>query len=101
MIVVHKSSQLVACCGKATRILNSLKLSKQLAVLKWAGHGRSKTLTDLVAYHTELVHVVMSQDVVRSRRLVKHGELPTSCYDIEGNFSGVPTTSHEFTTTFL
>ena len=41
----------------------------------WAGHGRSITRTDLVAYRTELV--VMMWVVVRSRRLVKHGELPT------------------------
>ena len=47
----------------------------QLAVLKWAGHGRSITRTDLVACRTELV--VMSWDVVHFRRLVKHGELPT------------------------
>ena len=52
------------------------------------GHGLGITRTDLVAYRTELV--VMSSDVVRSRRLVKHGELPTiptSCYDIEGDLS--------------
>ena len=52
------------------------------------GHGLGITRTDLVAYRTELV--VMSSDVMRSRRLVKHGELPTiptSCYDIEGDLS--------------
>ena len=60
--------------------------------------GRSITRTDLVAYRTELE---MSWDGVHSRRLFKHGEIPTSCYDIEGDFSRVPTTPHEFTTTFL
>ena len=28
-------------------------------------------------------------------------EIPTSCYDFEGDLSRVPTTSHEFTTIFL
>ena len=31
----------------------------------------------------------MSWDVVHSRRPVKHGKLPMSCYDIEGDFTQV------------
>ena len=54
---------------------------------------------DLVAHRTELV--VMSWDVMRSRRLVKWGELSTSCYDIQDDFSRVTMISCEFTTTFL
>ena len=63
------------------------------------GHGQSITHTDLVAYHTELV--VMLWDVVRCRCLVKYSELPTSGYDIQGDFSRVATTSPVFTRTFL
>ena len=69
----------------------------QLAVLKWAGRGRSITRTDLIAYRTELV--VMSWDVVRSRHLVKHGELPTS-YVRVATVLKATTTSHELTTPF-
>ena len=70
------------------------------------GTWASITRNDLVACRTELV--VMSWDVVRSLRLVKYCELPTSylrvatsCYDIQGDFSRVAATSREFTTTFL
>ena len=49
------------------------------------------TRTDLVAYRTELV--VMSWDVVRSRRLVKHGELPTGYLRVATTLKA---TSHEF-----
>ena len=70
----------------------------------WAGHGRSITRTDLVAYRTELV--VMMWVVVRSRRLVKHGELPTrylrvattlkaSSYDISQVYYDMPTSIRE------
>ena len=59
--------------------------------------GSSVTRTDLVAYHTELL--VMSWDVVRSRCLVKYGELPMSCYDTESNITPVyydiPMSIHE------
>ena len=56
-VVVQKSSQLVA-----TRSMS------------WKG-CESITRTGLVAYRTELV--VMLWDVVHSRRLGKHGQLPT------------------------
>ena len=106
-VVVYKSFQHVACHGKATRILNGLKFSYQVLatchLLKWVGHGRSITLSDLVAYSIELV--VMSWDVMCSRRLVKHGELPTSYLPVATTLKATSqeftTTSHELTTTFL
>ena len=91
VVVVQNSSKLVACRGKATRILNRLKFSQQLAVLKWAGHGRNITRSDLVACRTELV--VMLWDAVHSRRLVKHGELPTRYLRVT---TILKETSHEF-----
>ena len=77
----------------------------QLTVLKWAGHGRSTTRTDLVACRTELV--VMLWDVMHSWRLVKHGELPTRYLRVATRYLRVATrylrvatilkeTSHEF-----
>ena len=70
-----------------------MEIFRPLAVLKWAGHGRSITSTDLVAYRTELV--VISWDVLCSRRHVKHGELPTS-YMYLRVATALKASSHEF-----
>ena len=53
--------------------------------------GQSITHTDLVAYRAELV--VMSWDVVRSRHLVKLGELPTRYLRVATTLKA---TSHKF-----
>ena len=62
------------------------------------GHGQSITHTGLIAYSTELV--VMPWDVVHSRRLGKHGELPTRYLQVATRYLRVATilkeTSHEF-----
>ena len=55
------------------------------------GHGWSITRTDLVAYRTELI--VMLWDVVHSRRLVKHAELPRRYTQVA---MILKETSHEF-----
>ena len=103
-VVVQKSSQLVATLSMSWKSYENFKQFKILVAsgsnsyLKWAGHGRSITRTDLVACRTELV--VMSWDVVHSRRLVKHGELPTRYLRVATRYLPVATilkeTSHEF-----
>ena len=64
---------------------------------------RSITRTNLVACRTELV--VMSWDVMHSRRLVKHGELPMRYLRVAMRYlqaaSILKETSHELTTTLL
>ena len=79
VVVIHKSSQFVATRSLSWKGYENFKRFKILVAthrLKvggaWAGHGRSITRTDLVAYRTELV--VMLWNVEHSRCTVKHGE---------------------------
>ena len=96
--VVQNSSQLVATRSMSWKGYGNFKRFKILVASRSKGHGWSITRTDLVACRTKLV--VMSWDVMHSRRLVKHGELPTRYLRVARRYLRVATilkeTSYEF-----
>ena len=90
-IVIYRSSQLIACRGKVTRILNGIKILLHLVVSMWVEH--KSYLSCGLSYRT-CINAMGSC-------LIEHGRLPTSFYDIEGEFLRDTKTSREFTNTFL
>ena len=70
VVVIHKSSQIVATCSLSRKGYKNFKWFKILVTThrnSLSKNGRSITRTDLLAYRTELL---MSLDVVPSWRLV-------------------------------